>query len=77
MAQLAPPPIAVRVCRAAALLDCSRQHVYQLIERGKLRRLTIDGSTAVRIPLEDVYAVLGLDAPTDGSIAERGGDHAA
>lgn len=66
MAKLAPPPIAVRVSHAAALLDCSRQHVYQLIERGALRRLQIDGSTAVRIPLADVYAVLGLEAP-DGA----------
>ena len=46
MSKLAPPPIAVRVSHAAALLDCSRQHVYQLIERGTLRRLRIEVKVA-------------------------------
>lgn len=56
-------PIAVKVATAARMLDCSRQHVYQLMERGALRKLTIDGSTAVRIPVEDIYAALGLEPP--------------
>ncbi|MEM8746513.1 MAG: excisionase family DNA-binding protein, partial [Actinomycetota bacterium] len=58
-----PLPVAVRPVTAARLLDCSRAHVYQLMERGEMRRLQISGSKSVRIPLEDVYAVLGLDAP--------------
>jgi excisionase family DNA binding protein len=67
MAKLAPPPIAVRVTHAAQLLDCSRQHVYQLIERGELRRLRISGSTAVRIPIVDIYAVLGMEVPDEAA----------
>lgn len=65
MSKLATPPIAVRVSHAADLLDCSRQHVYQLIERGTLRRLRIEGSHAVRIPLADIYAALGMEVPND------------
>lgn len=62
-----PPvtPIAVRVSTAAQLLECAESHIYQLIERGKLRRLHIDGSRSVRIPIVDIYAVLGLEAPED------------
>ena len=56
-------PIAVRPSTAAELLDCSRQHIYQLIERGELRRIQIPGSTAVRIPVEDIYGLLGLEVP--------------
>lgn len=56
------PPIAVRPITAAQMLDCSRAHVYQLIARGELRRLQLSGSSAVRIPVEDIYRVLGLDA---------------
>jgi excisionase family DNA binding protein len=56
-------PLAVRATTAAQLLDCSRAHVYQLMERGVLRRIEIPGSKAVRIPTEDVYALLGMDAP--------------
>lgn len=67
MAKLAPPPIAVRVSHAAALLDCSRQHVYQLVERGTLRRIQIAGSNAVRIPIADVYAALGMEVPQDAA----------
>lgn len=54
-------PIAVTVSHAAELLDCSRQHIYQLCERGVLRRLNIAGSTSVRIPVSDLRAALGLD----------------
>jgi len=53
-------PIAVKVVTAAELLDCSRQHVINLIERGELRRTTIGSSKTVRIPMVDIYAVLGL-----------------
>jgi excisionase family DNA binding protein len=60
-------PIAVRISRAATMLDCSRQHVYDLIAKGSLRRVQIEGSTAVRVPVEDIYSVLGLEAPTDGA----------
>jgi excisionase family DNA binding protein len=61
-------PVAVRATTAAQLLDCSRAHVYQLMERGQLRRIQIPGSKAVRIPTEDVYALLGMEPPkTDGA----------
>jgi excisionase family DNA binding protein len=56
-------PLAVRAITAAEMLDCSRAHIYQLIERGHLRRLQIAGSTSVRIPVEDIYAVLGVEMP--------------
>lgn len=57
------PPIVVRAITASQMLDCSRAHVYKLMERGELRRIQIGGSKSVRIPLEDVYSVLGLEAP--------------
>lgn len=62
-----PLPVAVRATTAAALLDCSRSHIYELIERGELRRVSISDSRSVRIPIEDIYAVLGLDMPTPSS----------
>ena len=67
MAKLAtsPTPLVVRVSTAAELLDCSKSHVYQLMERGKLRRLQLPGSTAIRIPIEDVYACAGAELPTE------------
>lgn len=54
-------PIAVTVAHAAELLDCSRQHVYSLCERGVLRRQRIAGSTSVRIPVADIYRALDLE----------------
>jgi excisionase family DNA binding protein len=60
-------PIAVTVSHAAELLDCSRQHIYNLCERGTLRRARLAGSTAVRIPVVDLYAVLGIEAPDDAA----------
>jgi len=63
MLKLASAPLAVRATTAATMLDCSRAHVYQLMERGALRRLHVAGSSAIRIPVEDIYAVLGLDVP--------------
>jgi excisionase family DNA binding protein len=62
-----PTPIAVTVSDAAALLGCSRQHIYTLLKRGTLRRLTIAGTSSVRIAVADLYAVLGLDP--DGGVA--------
>jgi len=56
-------PLAVRATTAAQMLEVSRAHVYQLMERGHLRRIQIPGSKAVRIPIEDVYALLGMDVP--------------
>lgn len=56
-------PLAVRAVTAAEMLDCSRAHIYQLMERGELRRIKIAGSKAVRIPVEDVYALLGMEPP--------------
>lgn len=56
-------PIAVRASTAAEMLDCSRQFVYKLMESGRLGRVHIAGSKSVRIPVEDVYSVLGLEAP--------------
>lgn len=65
------PPIAVSIPRAAEMLDCSRQHIYQLCERGVLRRQHITGSRAVRIPVTDLYQALGLTegVPADGRVA--------
>lgn len=63
----AAKPLAVKVTTAGEMLACSRQHVYNLIERGELRRLTIGSSRSVRIPVADVYAVLGLDPDEAGS----------
>jgi hypothetical protein len=34
--------------------------------RGALRRIEIRGSKSVRIPIEDVYALLGMEPPTTG-----------
>lgn len=62
-------PLAVRAVTAAQMLDCSRAHIYQLMERGELRRIQIRGSKAVRIPIEDVYAIAGKSAPSSGDAA--------
>ena len=58
-------PLAVRAATAAQMLDCSRAHIYQLMERGELHRIQIAGSKSVRIPVADIYAVLGMDMPAD------------
>ena len=34
------PPVVVKPTTAAEMMDCSRQHVYALIERGELRRVS-------------------------------------
>lgn len=54
-------PIAVSVTEAAHLLGCSRQHCYDLMERGVLRRMRVAGSSIIRVPVVDIYAALGLD----------------
>lgn len=56
-------PLVVKAITAAELCDVSRQHIYNLMARGELRRIQIPGSTSVRIPLEDVYALIGLEVP--------------
>ena len=58
--------IAVKAIKAAEMLDCTRQHIYHLVERGELRALKIGSSRSVRIPVEDIYAVVGLEAPAVG-----------
>jgi len=58
-------PLAVSPNTAAQLIDCSRAHVYQLMQRGTLRRIQIPGSKSVRIPVADIYVLLGLEVPTE------------
>lgn len=58
------PPIVASRSTAAAMLECSAQHVDQLIERGVLRRVRIEGSALVRIPVEDIYRAAGMEPPT-------------
>ncbi|WP_395157216.1 helix-turn-helix domain-containing protein [Ilumatobacter sp.] len=69
-ARLSPvsQPLAVRPITAAKMLDCSRAHIYQLCSRGELRRIQVRGSTSVRIPIEDVYAVLGMEVPANAQV---------
>jgi len=62
-------PVVVSPTTAARMLDCTRAHVHQLMERGELRRLNVKGSRAVRVPIADVYALVGLDAPSMGGAA--------
>lgn len=59
-------PLVVKATDAATLLSCTRAHIYQLIERGALRRVHLPSSRAVRIPYADVLRAAGI---TD---AERG-----
>ena len=63
-------PLVVRALTAAEMLGCSRAHVYQLIERGHLRRVQLPGSKAVRIPIGDVRRAAGLDPYTGLDPAE-------
>ena len=60
---LNPNVLAVKIPMAAAMLDVSRAHIYQLVKRGELRRVTLPGSTASRILVEDLYQIVGLEAP--------------
>lgn len=58
------PQIAVNPREAAEMIGCSRNHIYALIERGQLRSTKI--GKLVRIPVEDVRALVGLgvESPT-------------
>jgi excisionase family DNA binding protein len=69
---MAVQPIAVKAATASKMLDCSRAHIYQLIERGELTRLEVSGSKAIRVPIQDVYAVLGLEMPESDRILNEG-----
>lgn len=62
------PPVVVKPATAAQMMDCSRQHVYALIERGELRRVSIGNSKSVRVPVSDIWAVLGLEQPDSGDV---------
>ncbi len=59
-ATISDQQLVVKIDQAAELLDCSRQSIYNLVERGQLRRVRIAGTTSVRIPVADIYKVLGL-----------------
>jgi excisionase family DNA binding protein len=50
-------PLVVRIQTAARLLDCSTQHVYNLIAKGELTRVKIGKSA--RIPMSDIRRVAG------------------
>jgi excisionase family DNA binding protein len=57
--QLGLPPNTRALCvsTVAEILDCSRAHVYKLIEAGTLRKGTLPGSSDPRIPLSDVVKI--------------------
>lgn len=55
-------PLAVKAATAARLLDVSRAHVYQLIERGTLHAVHVPNSKAVRIRMSEIEALVGGDA---------------
>ena len=59
----APPDTDVRIATsvtgAARMLDASRPTIYRLIESGDLRANRFGG--IVRIPLVDIYSLVGLD----------------
>lgn len=65
-------PLVVSVADVAVMLGITRQHAYQLLQRGVLRRVQLAGSTAVRVPVEDVYRAAGIEPPTSALTA--GGD---
>ena len=44
----------MRVSAVAAILSCSRAHIYKLMEAGTIRRGRLAGTDEPRIPLEDV-----------------------
>lgn len=59
----------VKPATAAELLDCTRQHVYELVARGQLRKVNI--GRLARIPIEDVYRLAGLEPPAPAHSARR------
>jgi excisionase family DNA binding protein len=57
-------PIGVKPITASEMLDCSRAQIYRMIGDGQLRRIPMgEGGSAVRIPIEDVYALLKMEVP--------------
>lgn len=58
-------PIVVTVATAMEMTQSSRGHIMNLLDRGELRRVTVGESRAVRIPVADIYAIVGLDADND------------
>lgn len=54
--------VVVKPETAATMLDCTRQHVYELVARGQLRKVTI--GRLARIPVEDIYRLANLEPPT-------------
>ena len=48
-----PRRLALKVRKAAARIDVGASKMYQLVARGEIPAIRIDGS--IRIPLEDLY----------------------
>jgi predicted DNA-binding transcriptional regulator AlpA len=66
----APPvrPLAFRVRDVQQLIPVSRAHIYNLIQRGALRRLELkDDPRTVLIDPLSVYEYLGIDPAKDGA----------
>jgi excisionase family DNA binding protein len=55
--------LAVSITDAAEMIDCSRPFVYTLIEEGKLTPVDL-APRVRRIPLEQIHALLGIEADT-------------
>jgi len=55
------PPLVVTTADAAAMLRCTEQHLTNLADAGQIRRVNIGTSRSVRIPLVDVYRLVGLE----------------
>lgn len=65
-----PLPLVVRPADAAIMLGgVTRQHVYNLIERGELRR--VHSGRVALVPVVDIYRHLGLST-SDDAPAEHG-----
>lgn len=56
---LAPHPVAYSPAEAAEVLGVTRQTIYNLIDRGELRRFKVGRLT--RIPRADVLGLIGCD----------------
>lgn len=59
-------PVAVKAATAAAMLDCTRQHIYELVARGQLRKVNIGRLS--RIPVEDIYRLAQLEPPLPSTV---------
>lgn len=53
-------PVAITIAETAAILQCSRQHVHHLINRGELRRYKVGRLT--RLNTQEVLAMVGAAA---------------